>query len=101
MSNLTPLGGGPLTLGASADAPAPTQSCDTAAIAPAVAAAAAPASAAGDHYINPHFSVDPQSGVVILQYRDAAGKILRQVPSQYELRSYQPAHEPTKSTAPA
>jgi hypothetical protein len=42
-----------------------------------------------DGYVNPQVQVDPQQGMVILQYRDAAGKLVRQVPSEYELRTYQ------------
>ena len=44
-------------------------------------------------YVNPQFQVDPHHGVVILEYRDATGKVVRQVPSEYQLKSYQPPGE--------
>ena len=93
MSTLTPVGGGYIALGAGTEPVGSTPACDTAAPADAVAAAAAaavPASASGDDlYTNPQFRIDAQSGVLMLQYRDNAGKVVRQVPSEYELRSYQ------------
>ncbi|MBV9862960.1 MAG: hypothetical protein JO267_12540 [Alphaproteobacteria bacterium] len=79
MSTVTPIGG---SLPSSAAAPGAT---DTAAA--AVSAPVEPV--AKDPYTNPQIQVDPASGAVILEYRDSGGKLLRQVPSEYELRSYQ------------
>ena len=45
--------------------------------------------AATDPYTNPQVQVDPTSGAVLLEYRDSGGKLLQQVPSEYQLRSYQ------------
>jgi hypothetical protein len=91
MSTVTPIGGGHLALGAGPETQDPNPPNGPSATAPDAVAAtpAVPLPSAGDNlYINPQFRVDPQSGVVMLQYRDQSGKLVHQVPSDYELRSY-------------
>jgi hypothetical protein len=99
MTSLTPIGGGHVALGAASDALGANSPSDPAATASdVVAAGAAPVvTAPNDVYINPQFQVDPQSGVVMLQYRDQSGKVVRQVPSEYELRSYHFGQDPGKT----
>jgi len=61
-------------------------------------APAAPAETAQrDPYTNPQIQVDPAQNAVILDFRDAAGKVVRQVPSPYELRSYQLSEQAGKT----
>ena len=86
MSILTPLGGGHLAIGA---APTDAAGASTTSAADADATNATASANVSDVYINPQFAVDAQSGAVILQYRDDTGKLVRQVPNEYELRSYQ------------
>ncbi|HZT89963.1 MAG TPA: hypothetical protein VFA12_18475 [Stellaceae bacterium] len=99
MSTLTPVGGGHLAVGAGPETTGPVQSTGSppADPAPVAAAASAPAAHGVDEaYINPRVEIDPLSGVVMLQYRGDDGKIVRQVPSEYELRSYQLGEENAK-----
>jgi hypothetical protein len=87
MSTVTTVGGGPPPLGSTSS----TTEAENA----TAGASAAPA-AQRDPYINPQMQIDPESGAVILQYRDEAGKLVRQVPSEYALRSYQLGDQTTK-----
>ena len=100
MTTLTPIGGGHMALGAAGDASGSNAPSDLAAGTadaggPGGGGASVPPTNAV--YINPQIQVDPQSGVVMLEYRDQAGKLTRQVPSEYELRSYQLGHGPSKT----
>jgi hypothetical protein len=99
MTTLTPIGGGHMALGAAGDASGSNAPGDPAAgtadaVGPRGGAPAPPTNAV---YINPQIQVDPQSGVVMLEYRDQAGKLTRQVPSEYELRSYRLDNRPNKT----
>jgi hypothetical protein len=89
MSTVTTIGGGgPSPLGSTAPA---AEAEDTAADAGATPAAQQ------DPYVNPQMQIDPATGAVILQYRDDAGKLVRQIPSEYELRSYQLGDQAAKT----
>jgi hypothetical protein len=88
MSTVTTVGAGPPPLGSTSS---------TTAAEDAGAGAGAVPVAQQDPYINPQMLIDPESGAVILQYRDDAGKLVQQVPSEYALRSYQIGDQATKT----
>lgn len=59
-------------------------------------AATAPVAAAkpGKLFANPDFRFDPAAGLVVIEFRDAAGKITDTIPNQRQLDAYR-AHEKT------
>jgi hypothetical protein len=64
--------------------------------APAAASSAPPAVASETpHFTNPDIHIDPASNLVVMAFRNSAGKVVDQFPTQQQLDAYRLGNPPT------